>query len=113
MVTSKIQREKGYGHWIWQRISAVFTFFLSIYLTYLITSIGALDYTSAHSFVATPHQGVALALKSGTDMNCGGQYEKHLYEAYEIGLVSEIDIDTSLKRILRSMKLSCGISAAT
>ena len=59
-IGSKIQREKGYGHWIWQRISAVFTFFLSIYLTYLITSIGALDYTSAHSFVATPHQGVAL-----------------------------------------------------
>ena len=55
-----------------------------------------------HFFTETPHQGVALALKSGTDMNCGGQYEKHLYEAYEIGLVSEIDIDTSLKRILRS-----------
>ena len=58
-----------------------------------------------HFFTETPHQGVALALKSGTDMNCGGQYKKHLYEAYEIGLISENDIDTSLKRILRSMKL--------
>ena len=35
-------------------------------------------------------------------MNCGGQYEKILKEAFEIGLVTEVDINTSLKRILRS-----------
>ena len=55
-----------------------------------------------HFFTETPHQGVAIALKSGTDMNCGGQYEKYLKEAFEIGLVTEVDINTSLKRILRS-----------
>ena len=55
-----------------------------------------------HLFTQTPHQGVAVALKSGTDMNCGGQYEKYLLEAFEIGLVNEEDIDKSLKRILKS-----------
>ena len=55
-----------------------------------------------HLFTETPHQGAAIALKSGTDMNCGGQYQKYLKEALEIGLINETDIDTSLKRILRS-----------
>ena len=30
-------------------------------------------------------------------MNCGGQYQKYLKEALEIGLINETDIDTSLK----------------
>ena len=34
-------------------------------------------------------------------MNCGGQYEKYLKEAFEIGLVTEVDINTSLKRIFK------------
>ena len=37
-----------------------------------------------HFFAETPHQGVAIALKSGTDMNCGGQYEKYLKEALSL-----------------------------
>jgi succinate dehydrogenase / fumarate reductase membrane anchor subunit len=33
-----------------------------IYFTYLMVSLGSLNYSEAHSFVATPHQGIALGL---------------------------------------------------
>ncbi len=58
----KIRRESGYGHWRWQRISAVITLILMVYFTYLMASLGPLNYSEARSFVATPHQGVALGL---------------------------------------------------
>ena len=53
-------RESGYGHWRWQRISAVITLILMVYFTYLMASLGPLNYMEAHSFVATPHRGIAL-----------------------------------------------------
>ena len=55
-------RESGYGHWRWQRISAVITLILIVYFTYLMASLGPLNYLEARSFVATPHQGIALGL---------------------------------------------------
>ena len=56
------RRESGYGHWRWQRISAVITLILMAYFTYLMASLGPLNYPEARSFVATPHQGIALGL---------------------------------------------------
>ena len=55
-------RESGYGHWRWQRISAIITLILMVYFTYLMASLGRLNYIEARSFVATPHQGIALGL---------------------------------------------------
>ena len=55
-------RESGYGHWRWQRISAVISLILMVYFTYLMASLGLLNYMEAHRFVATPHQGIALGL---------------------------------------------------
>ena len=55
-------RESGYGHWRWQRISAVMTLLLMVYFTYLMISLGPLNYLEARSFVATPHKGIALGL---------------------------------------------------
>ena len=60
--TCKTPRESGYGHWRWQRISAVITLILMVYFTYLVASLGPLNYPEAHSFVATPHRGIALGL---------------------------------------------------
>ena len=54
------RRESGYGHWRLQRISAVITLILMVYFTYLMASLGPLNYPEARSFVATPHQGIAL-----------------------------------------------------
>ena len=56
------RRESGYGHWRWQRISAVITLILMAYFTYLMASLGPLNYPEARSFVATPHQGISLGL---------------------------------------------------
>ena len=55
-------REPVYGHWCWQRISAIITLILMVYFTYLMASLGPLSYPEALSFVATPHQGIALGL---------------------------------------------------
>ena len=59
---ARLRRESGYGHWRWQRISAVITLILMVYFTYLMASLGPLKYLEARSFVATPHQGIALGL---------------------------------------------------
>ena len=58
----RLRRESGYGHWRWQRISAVITLILMVYFTYLMASLGPLNYPEARSFVATPHQGIALGV---------------------------------------------------
>ena len=60
--SSRHRREPGYGHWRWQRISAVITLILMVYFTYLMASLGPLNYQEARSFVATPHRGIALGL---------------------------------------------------
>ena len=60
--STRHRRESGYGHWRWQRISAVITLILMVYFTYLMVSLGPLKYMEARSFVATPHQGIALGL---------------------------------------------------
>jgi succinate dehydrogenase / fumarate reductase membrane anchor subunit len=60
--SARSPRETGYGHWRWQRISALVTLILMLYFTYLLASLGRLDYEGSLNFVATPHQGVALSL---------------------------------------------------
>ena len=59
---AKHTREPGFGHWRWQRISAVATLGLMLYFTYLVASMGPLDYSAAMAFVAAPQHAVALAI---------------------------------------------------
>ena len=59
---AKHPREPGFGHWRWQRISAVATLGLMLYFTYLVASMGPLDYSAAMAFVASPQHAVALAI---------------------------------------------------
>ena len=61
-ISAKYPREPGFGHWRWQRISAVATLGLMLYFTYLVASIGTLDYSAAVAFVASPQHAVALAI---------------------------------------------------
>jgi beta-glucosidase len=59
----------------------------------------------AHEIVNTRAEASAIALKSGTDLNCGDSYPS-LVEAVKKGYISEKDIDIALKRILLArMKL--------
>ena len=61
-ISAKYPREPGFRHWRWQRISAVATLGLMLYFTYLVASIGTLDYSAAMAFVASPQHAVALAI---------------------------------------------------
>ena len=60
-LSEKHFREAGYGHWRWQRISALATLTLMVYFTHLVVSLGPLNYEEAKNLVATPHQAVALS----------------------------------------------------
>ena len=52
-----------------------------------------------HNVVETPEQAVSIGVRAGTDVECGSVY-KSLPNAVRQGLISEKDIDTSLRRLL-------------
>ncbi len=56
------------------------------------------DIYATHKLVPTLAEASAMALKAGTDLNCGTSYSA-LLEALKKGLMSESDIDTALKRL--------------
>jgi beta-glucosidase len=55
-----------------------------------------------HQYVVTEQDATALCLKSGTDLNCGGTYQFFAGTAIYNGLMSEMDVDTALKRIFKA-----------
>ncbi len=57
------------------------------------------DIFSNHKVVDTAPEAAALAVKSGTDLNCGSVYDTALVEAVKLGLITEDEIDISLKRL--------------
>jgi beta-glucosidase len=63
------------------------------------------DITLHHKITPTPEEGVALAIKSGTDLECG-RFFKHLKSAVEKKYITEKELDIALKRIFTArMKL--------
>ncbi len=56
------------------------------------------DIALHHKVTATPEEAVALAIKSGTDLECG-RFFKHLRSAVDKKLISETELDVALKRI--------------
>jgi len=67
---------------------------------YIVSDCWALDdiYRN-HKLVETPEEAAAMALKAGTDLDCGNQVYPHLTEAVAQGLVTEDEIDTAVKRL--------------
>ncbi len=59
------------------------------------------DIFKNHKIVETGEQAAALAVRSGTDLNCGDQYPK-LVNAVRQGLLTEEEIDTAVKRLFRA-----------
>lgn len=59
---------------------------------------GIVDIYRNHKQVATPAEAAALAVKSGTDLECGKVY-LNLKEAVDRGLIKEEEIDVSVKRL--------------
>lgn len=63
------------------------------------------DFYNSHKFVPDAAKASALAVKAGTDLSCGSEYE-HLNEAVKKGYISEAEIDISVKRLFMArMKL--------
>jgi beta-glucosidase len=54
-----------------------------------------------HKVVQTAEQAAAMGVKHGDDLNCGNTYAA-LVKAVHEGLISEADIDTSVKRLMTS-----------
>lgn len=67
---------------------------------YVVSDCGAIeDIYKGHHFAHSEAEASALAVKAGTDLSCGKEYGS-LVQAVRSGLISEAEIDTSLKRLL-------------
>jgi len=73
---------------------------------YVVSDCDAIDDIALHhKITATPEEAVALAIKSGTDLECG-RFFKHLRAAVDQNLITEKELDTALKRLfVARMKL--------
>ncbi|MBB1287634.1 glycoside hydrolase family 3 C-terminal domain-containing protein [Pseudoalteromonas sp. SR43-6] len=73
---------------------------------YIVSDCGAIaDFydIKSHNIVSTEAQAAAMALRTGTDLNCGdhhGNTYSYLTQAVQEGLVEENDIDIALKRLM-------------
>jgi beta-glucosidase len=56
------------------------------------------DFYSFHKFVPDATKASALAVKTGTDLACGGEYS-HLLKSVEKGYITEAEIDIAVKRL--------------
>ena len=57
------------------------------------------DFYKHHKVLETAPESAALAVQSGTDLNCGSTYQLNLAEAVELGYISEDEIDRAVKRL--------------
>ncbi len=66
---------------------------------YIVSDCGAIDdIYRFHKVVATPAEAAAEGVRAGTDLECGGVY-RNLKESLDKGLISEKEIDISVKRL--------------
>lgn len=59
------------------------------------------DIHDYHNYVDSKEEAAAVAVLAGTDLNCGSRYE-YLISAVKAGLITEDEIDVSLKRIFKA-----------
>ena len=69
---------------------------------YVVSDCGAIrDIFQNHKFAGSLEEAVAVAVKAGCDLNCGQSYPA-LVQAVRQGLLSEEDIDRSVKRLFQA-----------
>lgn len=69
---------------------------------YIVSDCGAIhNIWAEHKFVATPEEAAAVAVKAGTDICCGGDYNA-LLKAVQKNLISEAEIDKALGYALKT-----------
>lgn len=70
---------------------------------HIVSDCGALEnFHKKHGVTANSAESAALALKRGVDINCGSTYTKSLQDAYDQELITMNDLDTRLKRSLKT-----------
>jgi beta-glucosidase len=70
---------------------------------HILSDCGALkNFHTKHGLTSDYAESAALALKSGVNLNCGNTYAKGLKDAIEQGLITEEELDESLKKLLRT-----------
>ncbi len=68
---------------------------------HVVSDCGAIDdIYIRHKFLKTEAEASALAVKKGTDLTCGKEY-KSLIQAVKDGLISEKEIDTAVKNLMK------------
>jgi len=60
------------------------------------------DFHTTHKVTDTAEESATMALKAGTDLNCGSVYCDALDGALALKLITEEDVDRSLRRLLRT-----------
>jgi len=69
---------------------------------YIVSDCDAIeDFYTGHKVVNTKPEAAAMGVKAGNDLNCGRSY-KGLLEAVKTGLITEAQIDVSLKRLMKA-----------
>ncbi|HEX8118164.1 MAG TPA: glycoside hydrolase family 3 C-terminal domain-containing protein, partial [Pyrinomonadaceae bacterium] len=69
---------------------------------YVVSDCGAIDdIYRRHNFTKTPEEASAVAVKRGTDLECGDTY-RALVNAVKQGQISEGEIDTAVKRLFEA-----------
>jgi beta-glucosidase len=69
---------------------------------YIVSDCDAIvDIYKFHQVVPTPEEAAALAVKSGTDLECGQVYQ-HLKQAVDQQLITEKEIDVAVKRLFKA-----------
>ncbi len=67
---------------------------------YVVSDCGAIgDIYQTHKAASGADAGVAMAVKAGTDLDCGLEYS-HVVSAVRHGLLAEAEVDTAVRRLL-------------
>ncbi|MHA1717406.1 MAG: glycoside hydrolase family 3 C-terminal domain-containing protein [Promethearchaeota archaeon] len=70
---------------------------------YVVTDCGGVGVIrDGHHFVSTKPEACAAAIKSGVDLECGGEFRQYLFRAIDARLLSMADLDRAVRRVLRS-----------
>lgn len=74
---------------------------------YIVSDCGAIrDIHANHKIVGTAEEASALGIRRGCDLECGNEYKAALEKAIKQGLLSEKELDVSVKRLFTArMKL--------
>jgi beta-glucosidase len=73
-----------------------------VFKGHVVSDCGAIDdIYLRHHFVKTEAEASAISVKAGTDLTCGKEYTS-LVKAVKEGLISESEIDVSVKRLMRT-----------